>query len=67
MAQSSSGLCFLYESSQAIFIADELPRKQLERDFAFELGIFGQIDFTHPAGAETREEAVMGDRRVGWQ
>src|ERR1043165_7783493 len=49
---------FELEAMQSIFIGGEFLAEDLDRDFATEFQIFGQIDHTHPAGAELIENSV---------
>ena len=49
------------EASDAVFVADEVGREDLERDIPPQRPILGQIDLAHPAGAERRDDPVVGD------
>src|SRR5688500_2060791 len=59
MIEVRSGRRFLLETMQAIFVGRELLAQNLDRHLATKLRIFRQIDFTHPAGAESFENPVM--------
>src|SRR5215510_13327950 len=52
---------FVFESSYAIRIFCEGGGQYFERDLAFESGILGQEDFSHPATAEQADDLVMPD------
>src|SRR5258708_15683847 len=57
MIERRSGAGFLLKSIYAIAIGGELFTEKLERDLSTQLGIFGQIDFTHSARAELLENS----------
>ena len=52
MVQRRQRLRFARESRQAIRIAREEIRQDLDRDVAIELRIARAVDLAHPAGAE---------------
>lgn len=65
MIQGGGRLPLLNEAAHATLVSSERGRQDFERDFAIEAGVFGQINFTHPARAEFRQDAVMRDGCVG--
>ena len=54
--------CLLLEPMQMSFVLSEMRRQKLERDFASQPGILGEVDFAHPARAERRDDTVVFDR-----
>src|SRR5258705_5849025 len=58
MIEGRERLRFAREACQAIGIAGEGVRKDLERDVAIQLRVAGAIDLAHPARAEGRENLI---------
>jgi hypothetical protein len=58
MIESGGGLRLLLESPHPILIAGEFGRKNLERHFPAQTGIFSQIHFTHAARSDLRADLV---------
>jgi hypothetical protein len=52
---------FLFESMQSILVGREFVTKDLDRNLAAQLQVFGKIDYAHPAGAELLKNSVMRD------
>ena len=59
MIQGRSRACLLFETIETIAIGGELFAQQLERDLSAELGVFGEIDLAHAAGAQLMDNAIM--------
>ena len=57
--QGRRRLGFLFESTQAVLVPGKIRGQQLESDLAPQPGVFGQVDFTHPARPESGDEFVM--------
>src|SRR6266404_9244298 len=49
----------LLKASQPIRVRSEFGGQQLERDLAFQTSVFSQIDLTHSARPQRREDVVM--------
>ena len=58
MVERRGGVGFLIETIEAVAVLRQLLGQQLKRDLAPELEIFGQINFTHAAGAELFENSI---------
>ena len=43
-----------------LFIVFDFGPQDFKRDRSFQLAIFGEIDLTHPAGADLLENAIDG-------
>ena len=59
MIEGGSRLGFLLKASQPIRVRSEFCGQQLERDLAFQTSVFRQINLTHPARPQQREDVVM--------
>jgi hypothetical protein len=46
---------------QSILVGSEFVTKDLDRDLAAQLQVFGKIDYAHPAGSELLKNPVMRD------
>src|SRR5687768_6381217 len=55
----------LLEPAQVAFILSEENGKELERNFALQPRILGEINFTHPSGSERRNNFVLIDCLTG--
>ena len=64
MIELGGRLRFSGESRPAIGILTKMKRKKLERDFAVELGVLGEIHLTHPTGPDLLDDPVMPDYGV---
>ena len=53
--------CFTLKSFEGLRIGGNVFGKELERDEAAELDVFGLVDNTHASAAEFVDDAVMGD------
>src|SRR5438105_1646341 len=62
MIKRGDGLGFPDEAAEPVRIARSLDGQQLERHLAVEARILSQVNFTHPAGAERRENLIMAER-----
>ena len=62
MVQRRKKLRFALESGETIFVLRELRRKQLDRHFPPELGVFCAIDLAHPALADLVDDFVVRKR-----
>src|SRR5262245_29756365 len=56
--------CFSNKPLLRAVIGGRFWWKEFDGDSTVELGVFSQVDLTHPARTEARDEAVMSDRRV---
>src|SRR5262245_9920773 len=68
MVEGAGGSGFLLEPEQPLIVLGALFEQQLERDLSFEPCVAGQIDLSHPAGSERRNdliavESCSGDNR----
>jgi hypothetical protein len=59
MIEGGGGLRFLSEAPHAILIGGQVSGQKLQRYFAIESGIKGEVNFTHSTGAEFRNNPVM--------
>jgi hypothetical protein len=62
MVERRGGPGFLHETANAVRIARQFGRQQLDRDPAMQACVFGQIDLAHAAGAQLGDDAVVGKR-----
>src|SRR5262245_21370231 len=58
MVETGRRARFLFEPADALLLLCEGGGQQLERDFAAEPRVFGQINFAHPTGANQRERFI---------
>src|SRR5262245_58024206 len=58
MVERAGGSGFLFESEQPLIVFRALFEQQFESDLPFEPRVAGQIDLSHPAGAEWRDDLV---------
>src|SRR5678815_408446 len=65
--KSGSCLRFLDKAIQFVRVFAELIVQELDRDFAIEFRVLGEIDFTHAAGSDLGNDAVMRQGRIGGQ
>jgi hypothetical protein len=49
------------QALQTVGIAGQIGRQDLERHPALELGVLGQVDLPHPAGAQPGSDPVVGE------
>ena len=56
-----------FEAAAHFRIGGDVGGHHLDGDFASEAGIASAIHFTHPAGAERREDFVLRDAITGSQ
>src|SRR5687767_14814876 len=63
--ESRNSARLLLEPAQVAFILSEENGKELERNSALQPRILGEINFTHPSGAERRNNFVLIDRLTG--
>ena len=61
MIELSCCFGFSGEPGTAIRVLAQVQREEFERDFATELGIFSEVDFTHTTGTNALDDAVMPD------
>jgi hypothetical protein len=59
MIERGGGFGFADETLQPLGVLSELTLQQLKRDRAFEYCVTRQKDFTHPAGADLREDLIV--------
>lgn len=59
MIERSDGFGFSGETGAAFHACGKCRRKDLESDLAIQLGVFGQIDVTHPARANLLQDLVV--------
>src|SRR5262245_13196832 len=52
IVESRGRLRFLLKATNAIWVCSKSGGQQLERNLASKLGVFGQVDFTHPSCAD---------------
>jgi hypothetical protein len=62
MIQRGDGLGFALETGPERRIGREYGRQDLQRDRAVQLCVFGGIDFSHAAGPERVDDAVVAER-----
>src|SRR5258706_5093471 len=58
--QCRCGACFLLETTQTFSILDETSREEFQRYLSMELSVFSEIDLSHPAFAQQRNNLIMG-------
>ena len=58
---------FPREARQALRVASEERRQNLERDVARQLAVAGAVDFAHPAGADQGDDLVGAEACAGRQ
>ena len=58
---------FLNETAHAVLIRGKISGQNLHRHFAIEFRVLGQIDLTHSARADLRDDAVVRQSGIGWQ
>lgn len=61
MIQGSDGFCFALKAGAAFFVLGQLIGEDLEGDLPVQLGVFGQIDIAHTAGANLLQDIVVGE------
>jgi len=62
VVQSRSRLCFSEEPFLGYFVLLQIIRQKFESDFAFQAGIFSQIDLTHTPFTELLCDLVVRNR-----
>ena len=67
MAQLGRRLGLTLEPGATVGILTEMGGKELERDFAIELSVFGQVYLAHPAGTDLLDNPVVRDHRAAGQ
>src|SRR5690349_17051217 len=67
MIKRGCGLRLLDKAPHTILIRSEVWRKELQSYFAIKFRVVRQIDFTHSARAEFRDNAVMRQNGVGFE
>ena len=67
MVERGQHLRFALETGEAIRIAREGVRQDLQRDLAIQLGIARAIDLAHAAGPEGGEDLVRAEADAGLQ
>ncbi len=67
MIERAHRASFLFEATNAFGGFSEFGRKDFERDFATEPRIEGEIDLTHSASAERRDDLISSDLLPGRQ
>jgi hypothetical protein len=61
MIERGNGARFLLEAAETIGVMRERVGEDFEGDVASEASVAGAIDFTHPAGAERRDDFVRSE------
>ena len=61
MMQGRCGFGFALEALAGFLVAQKVGGQEFERDRAFEFGVVGFVDHTHPALAELAGDLVMRD------
>src|SRR6185503_49398 len=61
MIESCCCLCFPHEALPGLLTGNRILRNELDRDFAAERGVVGEINLPHPARAQFAQNAVMTD------
>jgi len=61
IASILAGGCFSFprEPNSAIFILTQMRWKELESDLAIEFNVLSKVHFSHPAGADLRNDLVV--------
>ncbi len=67
MIERRQEIGFAREARQALGIAGEERRQNLERDVARQLAVAGAVDFAHPAGADQGDDLVGAEAGAGRQ
>ncbi len=67
MVERRQKIRFACEARQALRIAGEERRQNLERDVSRQLSVAGAIDFPHAAGADERDDLVGAEASAGRQ
>ncbi len=62
MIQRRRRLRFAKEPLLVLFVFEHFRSKELQRDRALELGVFGLVHHTHPTPADFGEDLVVADR-----
>ena len=65
MIERGGGARLANEPLTRVLVGRGRRRQQLERDLAAEIGIFGEIDVSHPARAEFRPHLVAAEAGAG--
>ena len=65
MIEGREDVRFAGEPSQPVRILSESSRKHFQRDVTLEFGIAGPIHFTHPTGAQRRDDLVRPEPGTG--
>jgi hypothetical protein len=55
----------LNKTAHAVLVCSKVSRQNLQRHFAIEFCVLGQIHFTHSTGTDFRDDAVVGEISVG--
>src|SRR5207237_3007014 len=61
MIQGGSSFCFLHKALHPIRVRRDFSGQNLQRHFAIELRILGQVHFTHSACADLRADFVTAE------
>ena len=64
MVERAGGTCLPQQAGRAFRVSGRVGRQELERNSALEDRILGQIDRSHPAGADIAQDPVMRDGRA---
>ena len=64
MPQGGGDICLALESLSVLVVGGHLREQDLERVLARESRVLGEVDLTHPAGAEGADDGVSGERRA---
>src|SRR5262245_21143328 len=62
MIEPNHGVRFLLKALQALSVAGKAYGQEFERGFPARDNVSGEIDFTHPAGADRFRNFVVADR-----
>src|SRR5688572_28365257 len=61
MIKRGGGLRFLDKTAESPFVISKLRRQQLERDFAIELSVIGEVDLAHSTFSKGRNYLVVSN------
>src|SRR5687768_14129588 len=67
MIQRRRRASLLFKSSQSIVVSGERSGQELQRHFATESLVFGEINLAHAAATDKRDDFVRSDRLTGVQ
>src|ERR1700730_16341095 len=65
MIERRRGLCFLSEAPHAVLIRGEVSGQNLKRHSTIKFRVSGEINLTHAAFADFRDNRVLSDRSFG--